>query len=71
MTVRTATRRIRSAIAKPNACAMRGLTNAMAELYSTAPGLVGEDALAERERVRREVDALNTRQQVLCLKVTA
>lgn len=71
MAMRNSCRRVRSVIAKPNASAMRGLTNAIAELYSTTPGLATEDALAERERYFREEQAKRTAQGVLVLEVKA
>jgi hypothetical protein len=43
----------------------------MTELYSDAPGLAGDDALAEKARYRIEDDAKRTCQGVLVLEVKA
>jgi hypothetical protein len=61
----------RSVIAHPNVHANAGLLRAMTELYSDAPGLVGNDALAEKARYRIEDDAKRTCQGVLVLEVKA
>ena len=61
----------RSALAHPNVQANAGLLRAMAELYSDAPGLTGDAAIAERERIRIEDDARRARQGVLILEVKA
>lgn len=63
----TPTYRKRSVIAHPNDKARAGMLAAMAELYSDKPGLVGEAALGERERLRIEDEAKATGQGVLPL----
>lgn len=63
--------RKRSVIAHPNAHARAGMMAAMAELYSDKPGLVGEDALAEKARYRIEDEAKKTGQGLLPFGGTA
>lgn len=48
--------------------AVQAMLKARAELYSDAPGLQGDDALAERERLRLEAEAKARRQGVLLLR---
>ncbi len=47
---------------------LQALLRAKAELYSDRPGLLGDDALAERERYRLEDEALRQRQGLLALR---
>lgn len=61
----------RSALAHPNVRANAGLLRAMAELYSDGPGLAGDEALAERARLRIEDEAKAMCQGVLTLVVKA
>lgn len=65
------TYRKRSVIAHPNDKARAGMLSALAELYSDKPGLVGEEALAEKARYRMEDEAKETGQGVLPFGGTA
>lgn len=61
-------RRVRSALARPNAAARRGIAMAFVALYGAEPGPTGEDALAECEQRRREDEARRAGQGVLVLR---
>ncbi|HDS1834363.1 TPA: hypothetical protein QEM98_000448 [Stenotrophomonas maltophilia] len=51
-----------------NAASMRGIAAALAVLYDTSgPAMTTEEALAERERFRREAEASQRRQGELAL----
>lgn len=60
-------RRVRSALAKPNAAALRGLALVRAALASTEPGPSGEAAIALLEQRRLEDEARRNGQGVLPL----
>ena len=47
-------RGVRSALAKPNAAALRGLAQAREALLSAVPGPTGDEAIALLEQRRRE-----------------
>lgn len=52
----------------PTQQARAGMLHALATLYSDAPGLVGDAALAERERIRMEDEAKASQQRALPLR---
>lgn len=54
--------------APANRASCAGLLQAMQALYSDEPGLEGEAALAEKERLRVEDEAARHRQGVLLLR---
>lgn len=61
-------RRVRRALAKPNAAAVRGLAMVRAALASKEPGPTGEHAIALLEQQRREMEAGMHVQGVLVLR---
>lgn len=63
-------RRLRSALAKPNAAAMRGLAAAREALCADVHGPTGDEAIALLEQQRREDDARRAGQGVLPLQVS-
>lgn len=58
----------RQPVVKMTQAAREGMQAALAALYSDSPGLTGEAALAERERMRIEADAAQRKQGVLLLR---
>lgn len=58
----------RQPVVKMTPAQRAGLQAALAALYSESPGLTGEQALAERERLRVEGEAAERRQGVLLLR---
>ena len=58
----------RQPIIKMTQAARDDLQAALALLYSDAPGLTGEAALAERERLKVEAEAAQRKQGVLTLR---
>lgn len=50
---------------RPTQATRRGVMDSLALIVSDAPGLAGDEALAERERIR--VETSESRQQVLTL----